>query len=66
LADDDGPAKKEAAVSQTEYLLFLSNTCIDELAGVIQAHYELLESGKSSREAKRRSTTALARLLRLM
>lgn len=52
LADDDGPAKKEA-VSQTEYLLFLSNTCIDELAGVIQAHYELLESGKSSREAKK-------------
>lgn len=50
--EDDQTAKK-VAILQTEYLLFLSNNCIDELAEVIHNHYELLESGKSSREVKK-------------
>lgn len=50
---NDNDTSKKEAILKTEYLLFLSNNCIGELADVIQNHYELLESGKSSREVKK-------------
>lgn len=39
--------------SHTEYLLFLSNNAIDELAGVIISHLDALQSGKGDRAVKR-------------
>ncbi len=40
-------------ISQTEYLLFLSQNCVDQLAGVIFSHFESLQAGKSGREVKK-------------
>ena len=39
--------------SHTEYLLFLSNNAITELAGVIATHLEQLQAGKGKREVKK-------------
>ena len=46
---------KEDAVPQlqTEYLLFLSNNAITELADVIQQHFEALRADKATREIKK-------------
>lgn len=38
---------------QTEYLLFLSNNAVNELADVIEAHLDALSGGKESRELKK-------------
>lgn len=47
--------KKDDAIKQiqTEYLLFLSNNAITELAEVIGANLETLKSGKSGRDIKK-------------
>jgi CRISPR system Cascade subunit CasC len=47
--------KKDDAMKriQTEYLLFLSNNAITELADVIGDNLEILKAGKSSREIKK-------------
>ncbi|MCP9793387.1 type I-E CRISPR-associated protein Cas7/Cse4/CasC [Vulcanococcus limneticus Candia 3F8] len=37
----------------TEYLLFLSNNAINELAGVIASHLDALQAGKGDREVKK-------------
>lgn len=47
--EKEGDEKKP----QTEYLLFLSNNAISELADVIATHLEALSGGKSSRELKK-------------
>lgn len=40
-------------LAHTEYLLFLSNNAINELAGVIASHLEALKKGKGDREVKK-------------
>jgi CRISPR system Cascade subunit CasC len=47
--------KKDEAIKQmqTEYLLFLSNNAIAELASVIETHLEALKGGKTNREIKK-------------
>lgn len=44
----------------TEYLLFLSNNAINELAGVIAGHLDALKAGKGDREVKKAIDACIA------
>lgn len=51
-------ARKETT-GQTEYLLFLGNRSVDELARVVATHVDVLKAGKGNREIKNAIDTCI-------